>query len=120
MDTLMADGLPRKNKPAPQAGRRETDRAPAAGTELLDFTRTLCAASSRQQLSRRFADGFSRLFDLPMFGLYIVDPWTGAQRCMASAGVSDCFLARYERGGRELNWLGAHLDPPVARSTTRR
>jgi len=45
-----------------------------------------------------------------MYGLYIVDPWTGAQACVASAGVSDCFLARYERGGRELNWLGAHLD----------
>jgi DNA-binding CsgD family transcriptional regulator len=110
MDTLMADRLPRMNKPASQAGRRETDRVPAAGAELLDFARTLCAASSRQQLSRRFADGFSRLFDLPMYGLYIVDPWTGAKRCVASAGVSDSFLARYERGGRELDWLGPHVD----------
>jgi DNA-binding CsgD family transcriptional regulator len=80
------------------------------GAELLEFTRTLCAASSRQQLSRRFAEGFSRLFDLPMYGLYVIDPWTGAEQCIASAGVSDSFLARYERGGRELNWLKAHLD----------
>jgi RNA polymerase sigma factor (sigma-70 family) len=86
------------------------DREPAAGVELLDFTRTLCAASSHRQLERRLAEGFGRLFDLPMYGLYIVDPWTGAPRCAASAGVSDSFLARYERGGRELNWLGDHLD----------
>ena len=109
MDTLMADRLPRMKEPAPHADRLETDRAPAAGAELLDFARTLCTASSPGELGRRFTDGFSRLFDLPMYGLYIVDPWTGAQRCVASAGVSDCFLARYERGGRELDWLGANL-----------
>jgi RNA polymerase sigma factor (sigma-70 family) len=100
----------RTDLPARPQAASDPEPEPATGAELLAFARTLCAAASRQQLSRRFAEGFDRLFDLPMYGLYIVDPWTGTQRCVASAGVSDCFLARYERGGRELNWLGAHLD----------
>jgi DNA-binding CsgD family transcriptional regulator len=107
--TLTVMDMPSANAPA----RKPGGSMPAGGffgTELLDFTRTLCAASSRQQLSRRFAEGFSRLFDFPMYGLYVIDPWTGAEQCIASAGVSDSFLARYERGGRELNWLKAHLD----------
>jgi DNA-binding CsgD family transcriptional regulator len=103
-DPQGTNALPRKpGGPMPVGG-------PPLGAELLDFSRTLCSASSRQQLSRRFADGFSRLFDLPMYGLYVIDPWTGTEQCVASAGVSDSFLARYERGGRELNWLKAHLD----------
>ncbi|HEU4541196.1 MAG TPA: helix-turn-helix transcriptional regulator [Jiangellaceae bacterium] len=86
-----------------------TVNEPAAGVELLDFARTLCAASSNRQLGRRFIAGFGRLFDLPMYALYLIDPWTGDELCVGSTGVSDSFLARYERGGRELNWLKTHL-----------
>jgi DNA-binding CsgD family transcriptional regulator len=100
----------RTNTPVRQHGGAMQTCGSPLGVELLDFTRTLCAASSRQQLSHRFAAGFSQLFDLPMYGLYITDPWTGSEQCVASAGVSDSFLARYERGGRELNWLKEHLD----------
>jgi RNA polymerase sigma factor (sigma-70 family) len=80
------------------------------GVELLQFARTLCAAESHTELQRRFNAGFRRLFGLPMWGLYTVDGWTGRPVCVASMGVSDSFLARYERGGRELNWLQEHLD----------
>jgi len=37
----------------------------------------------------------------------------GGQRRVASAGVSDSFLARYEREGREVDPLQAHLDATV-------
>jgi len=83
---------------------------PASGVELLKFAQTLCVSTNQGQLERRFAVGFGRLFHLPMYALYLVDPWTGGERCFAPVGVSDSFLARYERGGRELNWLQAHLD----------
>ena len=85
------------------------DDAPP-GVELLHFARTLCAATNHAELQKRFNAGFGRLFGLPMWGLYTVDGWTGRPVCVASMGVSDSFLARYERGGRELNWLQEHLD----------
>ena len=94
---------------AQRAPGQPKQHEPAAGVELLDFARTLCAASNNGQLGRRFIAGFGRLFDLPMYALYLVDPWTGDELCVGSTGVSDSFLARYERGGRELNWLRAHL-----------
>ena len=96
--------------PALLQGGQVTDREPVNGVELLQFAQTLCASSNYAQLERRFVAGFGRLFGLPMYALYIVDPWTGGQRCLAPMGVSDSFLARYERGGRELDWLQAHLD----------
>jgi DNA-binding CsgD family transcriptional regulator len=96
--------------PAPRQDRQVPDQEPASGIELLHFAQALCASSNHAQLERRFVAGFGRLFDLPMYALYVRDPWTGTDRCVASAGVSDSFLARYERGGRELNWLQAHLD----------
>jgi DNA-binding NarL/FixJ family response regulator len=96
--------------PASLQGGQVTDREPVNGVELLQFAQTLCASSNYAQFERRFVAGFGRLFGLPMYALYIVDPWTGGQRCLAPMGVSDSFLARYERGGRELNWLQAHLD----------
>ena len=96
----------RGNQPRP----RIADEEPPNGVELLHFAQTLCASSNEEQLERHFVAGFSQLFGLPMYALYIVDPWTGGQRCLAPVGISDSFLARYERGGRELNWLQAHLD----------
>ena len=47
------------------------------GVELLHFARTLCASSNRRRLEQRFIKGFGRLFDVPMYGLYTLDPWTG-------------------------------------------
>jgi DNA-binding CsgD family transcriptional regulator len=101
VDAELSTLITRAPPPAaqPPAGR------PAAGVELLNFARTLCAASNYRQLGHRFMAGFGRLFDLPMYALYLVDPWTGNELCVGSTGVSDSFLARYERGGRELNWL---------------
>ena len=100
---------PAVDVPAMHAERRPVDQAPT-GVELLTFAQTLCAASNHAELQKRFSSGFGRLFDLPMWGLYTVDGWTGRPVCVASMGVSDRFLARYERGGRELNWLQEHLD----------
>jgi DNA-binding NarL/FixJ family response regulator len=80
------------------------------GVELLGFVRTLCASTNHADFGRRFIGGFRGLFDLPMCGLYTVDSWTGDARLVTSMGVSDTFLARYERGGRELNWLQDRLD----------
>lgn len=95
---------------APHPGGQVTGEELANGVELLHFAQTLCASSSQAELRHRFIAGFGRLFDLPMGALYTLDPWTGRQQCVASWGVSDSFMARYERGGRELNWLQEHLD----------
>jgi DNA-binding CsgD family transcriptional regulator len=88
--------------------RQDATQAPA-GVELLQFVHTLAGATSRWQLSQRFSEGFGRLFGLPMYALYVVDPWTGGQQRVASVGVSDTFLARYEREGREVDVLQTHV-----------
>jgi DNA-binding CsgD family transcriptional regulator len=82
---------------------------PASGVELLDFAQTLSASSNLAEFEARFIAGFGQLFDVPMYALYILDPWTGRPHRVAAAGVSDAFLARYERVGRELDSLQAHL-----------
>lgn len=92
----------------PGTAALRTDASPS-GVDLLDFAGSLSTASNVQQLGHRFVAGFGRLFDLPMYALYVLDPWTGNELCVGSRGVSDTFLARYERGGRELNWIKAHL-----------
>ena len=91
------------------SGGRTIGLEPISGVELLEFAQSLCAAGNQTQLERRLIPGFNRLFGLPMYALYIVDPWTGDKRCLALVGVSDSFLARYERGGRELNWMHADM-----------
>ena len=96
------------NVAAPQSGGRIPGQEPVSGVDLLGFVQSLCASSNRAQLESRFIAGFGRLFDVPMYALYLVDPWTGGELCVASVGVSDGFLARYEREGRELNWLQAY------------
>lgn len=110
VDAELSTLISRAPPPAaqPPAGQGPAGQRPA-GVELLDFARTLYAASNYRQLGQRFMAGFGRLFDLPMYALYLVDPWTGNELCVGSTGVSDSFLARYERGGRELNWLKTHL-----------
>lgn len=81
----------------------------AGGLELLDFAQSMCAASTLPDLARRFATRFPSLFGVPMFGLYVMEPWAGRPELVASANVSDVFLARYERHGREVDSLLAHL-----------
>jgi len=94
----------------PPGGARATGEEPVSGVDLLQFVQTLCASSNQEQLERRFVAGFGRLFGLPMYALYLVDPWSGGQRRIVSAGVSGSFLARYERAGREVDLLQVHLD----------
>jgi RNA polymerase sigma factor (sigma-70 family) len=98
------------NLPEGQPGEQVTGHEPASGVELLHFTQRLCASSSYAELEHRFVAGFGRLFGLPMHALYITDPCTGRQQCLAPTGISDSFRARYERVGQELNWLQARLD----------
>jgi DNA-binding CsgD family transcriptional regulator len=81
----------------------------AGGIELLRFSESLCAASSLGELARRFHAVFPPLFKVPMYGLYVVEPWTARPEIVASANVSDFFLASYERHGREVDSLHAHL-----------
>lgn len=76
---------------------------------LLRLGEALCAATSLADLSRRFDGAFPSLFGVPMYGLYVIEPWTGMPRLVTSANVSSHFLARYERVGREVDCLHAHL-----------
>lgn len=77
--------------------------------ELLQYVQALCTATSEAQLWQRFVAGFGRLFRLPGYGMYLVDPWTGVPTLARGAGVSDTFLARYDRVGRELDVLQEHV-----------
>src|SRR5262245_19303443 len=76
---------------------------------LLRLGEALCAATSIADLARRFDAAFPSLFGVPMYGLYVIEPWTGRPQIIASANVSGHFLARYEREGREVDCLHAHL-----------
>jgi RNA polymerase sigma factor (sigma-70 family) len=107
MDTQL-NGVPPGTERHASVGRVAGEEP--GGVELLHFAQTLCGSANHAELQKRFTAGFGRLFDLPMWGLYTLDPWTGRPQCVASMGVSDSFLARYERGGRELNWMQEHLD----------
>lgn len=78
-------------------------------TVLLRLGEALCAATGLADLARRFDAVFPSLFGVPMYGLYVIEPWTGSPRLVTSAGVSPHFLARYEREGREVDCLHAHL-----------
>jgi DNA-binding CsgD family transcriptional regulator len=78
-------------------------------TALLRLSEALCEATSLPDLARRFDVEFPSLFGVPMYGLYVIEPWTGVPELIASAGVSGHFLARYEREGREVDCLHAHL-----------
>ena len=85
-------------------------REPAFGLELLRFADSVCSASSIGDLARRFDDVFPPLFEMPMRGLYVIEPWTGEYELIAGRHtVSDFFLAQYERVGREVDVLHSHL-----------
>jgi DNA-binding NarL/FixJ family response regulator len=108
MDTIRINPLPGVAAPGQQPTGQAADHELANGVELLHFAQALSAAPDQAELAHRFITGFGRLFGLPMYALYLVDPWTGEEVCAGSTGVSDSFMARYEREGRELNWLQAH------------
>jgi DNA-binding CsgD family transcriptional regulator len=93
----------------PREGLAAPGREFAGGIELLHFSESLCAASNLGDLARRFNAVFPPLFQVPMYGFYVVEPWTARPQIIASANVSDFFLARYERYGREVDSLHAHL-----------
>jgi DNA-binding CsgD family transcriptional regulator len=76
---------------------------------LLRLSEALRAASCLADLARRFDAAFPPLFGVPMYGLYVIEPWTGSPQIVASANVSGHFLTRYERVGREVDCLNAHL-----------
>jgi DNA-binding CsgD family transcriptional regulator len=79
------------------------------GAALLRLGQALSAATGLADLARRFDAVFPSLFGVPMYGLYVIEPWTGSPRLVTSAGVSGHFLARYEREGREVDCLHTHL-----------
>ena len=73
------------------------------------FAQSLSAASSHEELERSFIAGFGRLMDVPIYGYDLVDPISGRPTCVATANVSDTFVARYEREARA-------VDPVLARA----
>ena len=77
--------------------------------ELLHLSESLCGASTVADLGRRLDAVLPALFGVRRFGLYAVEPWTGAMELVASANVSDVFLARYERHGRQVDVLYEEL-----------
>lgn len=74
-----------------------------AGFELVRFAQSLAGSASLEQLERHFLGGFGPLLGVQMYGYDLVDPLTGRASCVAVANVSDLFVARYEREGRELD-----------------
>jgi DNA-binding CsgD family transcriptional regulator len=79
------------------------------GIELLRFSESVSTATSLPDLVRAFHAVFPPVFGVPMYGFYVVEPWTGRPEIVASANVSDVFLARYEERGREVDSLHEHL-----------
>jgi DNA-binding CsgD family transcriptional regulator/GAF domain-containing protein len=89
---------------------RQAPQEVGGGLELVHFAHAVCSASSLEELGRRFAAGFAPLFEsAPMYGLYVVEPWSGRPELVNSVNVSDVFLARYEQVGREVDTLTDHL-----------
>jgi DNA-binding CsgD family transcriptional regulator len=93
----------------PREGIAAAGREFAGGIEMLHLSESLYAASNLGELARRFNAVFPPLFKVPMYGFYVVEPWTATPQIVASANVSDFFLTRYERQGREVDCLHAHL-----------
>ena len=87
----------------PREGIVAQGREFAGGIELLHFSESLCAAENLEELAHRFNAVFPPLFKVPMYGLYVVEPWTARPQIVAWANVSDSFLGRYERYGREVD-----------------
>jgi DNA-binding CsgD family transcriptional regulator/GAF domain-containing protein len=76
---------------------------PAGGIEPVRFAQSLCAASSPQELERRFLAGFGRVMGVAIYGYDLIDPKTKRPSCFVAANVSDVFLACYRRTARDVD-----------------
>jgi DNA-binding CsgD family transcriptional regulator len=79
----------------------ETARASASfaagGEALVEFARSLTAASTLDELDRAFAPRFGRLIAAPMYGFYALDEDGSEIEHNVGVNVSDVFVARYRR-----------------------
>jgi DNA-binding CsgD family transcriptional regulator/GAF domain-containing protein len=83
--------------------RMETPTWDSEGLALAGFAEALCASSTLEEVERTFLAGFGRLIDASIYGYDLVDPTTGSPSCIATANVSDAFVARYEREARDVD-----------------
>ena len=75
----------------------------AGGIELVRFTQGLCSAPSLEELERRFAAGLGPLMGMPMYGFNVLDRTTWRPELNVAVNVSEIFVARYERDGRDVD-----------------
>jgi DNA-binding CsgD family transcriptional regulator/GAF domain-containing protein len=75
---------------------------------LVELTRSIASAHGLDDLDRLYLDAIRRLIPTRAAGYYLLDPFTRHAEHAATVGVSDFFLARYERAGRP-------RDPVLAR-----
>jgi DNA-binding CsgD family transcriptional regulator/GAF domain-containing protein len=79
---------------------------------LVEMAQDLAAAESEADLERAYLALPALVPALPMRGLYLFDPRTRAVERYAATNVSDVFLTRYERVGRDADpniaWLTDH------------
>ncbi|HWM12578.1 MAG TPA: LuxR C-terminal-related transcriptional regulator [Solirubrobacteraceae bacterium] len=78
------------------------------GVELLRFARSLSAASSLVHLEHSFLTGFASVVGARFYGYDLVDRTTRTLR-IAHAGVSDTFVARYQRDVRDIDPMRARV-----------
>jgi DNA-binding NarL/FixJ family response regulator len=76
-----------------------------SGAAALWFAEAVLGAEDMETLERRSLAGMARLIPAPMYGFYELDPYTGNPLRMAATNVSDAFMAKYERGGRDSDAL---------------
>ena len=94
----------------PIVADRQADRGNlGGGVDLVRFAQAVCGATSLDELAHRFSTVFAPLFDAPMYGIYVVEPWSGRPELVTAINVSDAFLTRYEQVGREVDSLYEHL-----------
>jgi DNA-binding NarL/FixJ family response regulator len=92
-----------------QTGLSTTRLDASAGA--LWYAEAVCGADDMEALERRCLATMTRLVPAPMFGFYELDPHTGNPLRVAGRNVSDAFLAKFERGGRDSDaLLGSVLD----------
>jgi DNA-binding NarL/FixJ family response regulator len=76
-----------------------------ASAGALWYAEAVCGADDMEALERRCLATMARLIPAPMFGFYELDPHTGNPLRVAASNVSDAFLAKFERGGRDSDVL---------------
>lgn len=76
-------------------------RSSQRGVEAVTgFAELVTSADSLDALEREYLDGVRRFLPFQAAGFYLFDAATGATEHVAASGVSEYFLARYERVGR--------------------